>query len=120
MNNNEIFVISVGGSLICPDMIDVDFLKRFKEVIVNHIKQGKRFVIITGGGRTARNYQVAASEISHLDDEDLDWLGIHGTRINAHLVNSIFREFAHLKIIKDPTQQVDFDEQVLVAAGREP
>ena len=53
MSMSEIIVISVGGSLICPDNIDVSFLKKLKEVIVKHVEKGKRFVLITGGGRTA-------------------------------------------------------------------
>jgi uridylate kinase len=117
---NEIIVISVGGSLICPDSIDIGFLKKLKEIIVGQIKKGKRFVLITGGGKTARNYQFAAREVGLLDNEDLDWLGIHATRINAHLVRTIFKEYAHPQIIKHPAEKIDFKEKILVAAGWKP
>ncbi len=118
--SNEIIVISVGGSLICPDSIDIAFLKKLKEIVIGQIKKGKRFVLITGGGKTARNYQFAAREVGLLDNEDLDWLGIHATRINAHLVRTIFKEYAHPQIIKHPAEKIDFKEKILVAAGWKP
>jgi uridylate kinase len=116
----EIIVISVGGSLVCPDSINIDFLRKFKEVIVKHIMKGKRFVLIVGGGRIARNYQAAAREIGKLDDEDVDWLGIHATRINAHLVRTILKEYAESHVVHDPTEKVSFKQKVLVASGWKP
>jgi uridylate kinase len=120
MSMNEIIVISVGGSLICPDNIDINFLKRLKEVIIKHVEKGKRFVLITGGGKTARDYQFAAREIGLLNNEDLDWLGIHATRINAHLVRTIFKHYAELHVNHDPTEKVVFNEKILVASGWKP
>lgn len=116
----EIIIISVGGSLIAPEKIDLKFLKLFKNLILNYIKKGKRFVIICGGGKTARNYQKAAKFLTDLTKEDIDWLGIHATRINAHLLRSIFYEFAHPKIIKNPLEKIEFKEKILIAAGWKP
>ena len=42
-------VISLGGSVIVPDKIDVNFLEKFKKII-NKIKKGNKIVIVTGGG----------------------------------------------------------------------
>ena len=120
MVKREIVVISVGGSLIVPEDIDVTWIKEFKFMIERYIARGYRFILISGGGRTARKYQNAAKEINNLTGEDLDWLGIHSTRLNAHLIRTIFRELAHPKIIKDPTQKINFKEKVLVAAGWKP
>jgi uridylate kinase len=119
-NDNNTIVISVGGSLICPEKIDVNFLKEFRSLVLSQIKKDKRFIIITGGGRTARNYQEAAQAVGELTSEDLDWLGIHGTRINAHLMRAIFHEHAHPEIVKDPTKKVNFKEDILVAGGWKP
>ncbi|MCX6710850.1 MAG: UMP kinase, partial [Candidatus Woesearchaeota archaeon] len=60
---NETVVISLGGSIIVPEDIDVQFLKRFRNTILKHIRRGKRFIIIAGGGRTARIYMNAAEKI---------------------------------------------------------
>jgi uridylate kinase len=117
---DKIIVISVGGSLIVPEDIDSGWLSEFKQLIDKKISQGYRFIIITGGGKTARKYQNAAKDIAGLTGEDLDWIGIHSTRLNAHLVRTIFRKEAHPQIIKDPTKKIKFKENILIAAGWKP
>lgn len=119
MSRNFI-VISVGGSLIVPEKIDISFLRAFQKLILKYVKKGKRFIIISGGGRTARNYQKAANILTKLIREDIDWLGIHATRINAHLLKAIFYKQAHPKIIKNPLEKVRFKEKILIAAGWKP
>lgn len=115
-------VISLGGSLIVPDGIDTDLLSRFKIFIQKGISEGNKFVIITGGGKTARRYQDAAANVSDLNDEDLDWLGIHTTRLNAHLLRTVLRDIAHPVIITNPDDVLDVpkEAQVIVAAGYRP
>lgn len=118
---NNIVVISLGGSLVVPDEIDTAFLKNFKAIILRHLKRGKRFAIIVGGGKTAREYQQAAETVTKLAREDLDWIGIQATRINAHLLRAIFERVAHPKIIKNPRKKIaDFKEKILVAGGWKP
>lgn len=117
------FLISVGGSLLVPGSIDVDFVKRFYECIVNRIRDGYSFVFIVGGGKTARNYIAAASEIHMIEDDDKDWLGIHATRMNAHFLRTVFREWAHPKINTNPHDLEDFyqiREPIMVAGGWRP
>jgi len=58
-------VLSLGGSLIVPDTIDVEFLKNFKKTIDKYVKKGYKFVIYCGGGKLARNMQDAASKIAN-------------------------------------------------------
>ena len=116
----NLFVISLGGSLLVPGEIDVKFLKKFKIIIEREIKRNKKFIIIVGGGKTARNYQNAAKNLTKVSNEDLDWLGIHATRINAHLLLTIFRKYAYYRIIKNPKEKVEFKEKILVAAGWKP
>lgn len=121
------YIISLGGSLIVPkEEIDWKFLKKFRELIVKQIKKGNKFVIITGGGNTARTYQDAASKAAVLTNDDRDWLGIHATRLNAHLVKTIFRQYAHPRINKNPNTKADIKkhfskgEKIMVAAGWRP
>ena len=116
----EIIIISLGGSIIVPGEIDVRFLKGFRQLILRHVKKGKRFIIISGGGKTCRKYQKAASGVVKLDRDDLDWLGIHATRLNAHLLRTIFSSHARKAIVKNPTKKIDFKEKILIAAGWEP
>jgi uridylate kinase len=114
------FIISLGGSLVVPNNIDIKFIKQFKNIIEEKIKENKKFIIIVGGGKIARNYQDAAKSLIKVYNEDLDWLGIHATRINAHLLLTIFRKYAYYRIIKNPKEKVKFKEKILIAAGWKP
>lgn len=120
MPHSVTVVVSVGGSLIVPDEIDVEFLKKLKKFVLDEVGRGRRFVIITGGGRTARRYQAAADRVSGLVPEDLDWLGIHATRLNGHLLRAIFHDSAYPVMVKDPTKKLKTDCPVIIAAGWKP
>lgn len=117
----EMIVLSVGGSLIVPDQIDTAFLTNFKNLITRNIKSGFSFAIICGGGKTARRYQAAAKDVTGtLTKTDIDWIGIHSTRLNAHLLRTIFYKEAKPEIIKNPTLPIKTNKKVLIAAGWEP
>ena len=118
----ETIVISVGGSLIVPDEIDTGFLTSLRTFILSQIDQGESFVVIAGGGRTARNYQHAAGDVTEVDEKDLDWLGIHSTRLNGHLLRTVFHDVAHPEIIKNPDDVLDIprDAKLIVASGYRP
>jgi uridylate kinase len=92
MISNKQFVISFGGSVICPEEIDTELLKNFYLFIKKEIKNGSKFIIVAGGGSTARKYQKAAFEISKASIEDRDWLGIQATKLNALLLKSLFKK----------------------------
>ena len=114
-------IISLGGSLIVPKTgIDAAFLKRFRAFIAKRVAKGERFVLICGGGSTARAYQKAARAVGHLSREDVDWIGIHSTRLNAHLLRTVFRKLAHATVVKNPLAPPSFREPVLIAAGWKP
>ena len=113
----KIVVLSLGGSLIIPDSYDIDFLKKFRSLVESYTKKGFKFIIICGGGRLARNIQEAASKIRNLGNEELDWLGIHATELNAQLVKSLFRENAENFIVSNPKIRVKMAKKVLIASG---
>ena len=114
-------IVSVGGSLIVPDGIDTDFLTKFHTIVVRAIAQDFSFFIIAGGGKTARNYQDAARSVrGDLTRDDLDWLGIHATRLNAHLLRTLFREEADPRIITDDKESYITTAPLLIGAGWRP
>ena len=96
-------VLSIGGSLIVTkNGIDTEFLKNLNIFIRQYVKQGRRFFLVAGGGTAARHYRDAGKAvIGDMSDEDLDWLGIHATRLNAHLLRTIFEDIAHPRIIEN-------------------
>lgn len=123
---NEMIVISLGGSLIVPGEIDWKFLKQFRKEIIKQITAGHRFIIVTGGGDIARKYQNAAGKVRELTRNDMDWIGVHSTRLNAQLVKTIFKSYAHPRINKNPRTKEDLmchfkkGEKIMVAAGWRP
>jgi len=121
MSRKGTYVISLGGSLIAPPGgIDWKFLKDFRKLIISETKKGNRFFIIAGGGITCRNYIAAADKVVKVSDEDRDWLGIHSTRLNAHLLRTIFHDIAHPEIIKNPTFHMNGQEKIFIAGGWKP
>lgn len=119
----ETIVMSVGGSLIVPDAIDTTFLASLKKLIESETVSGdRRFIIIAGGGKTARRYQDAAKAVTELDNEDVDWLGLHATRLNGHLLRAIFKDIAYPVMITNPDDVLDAPQsaKVVIAAGYRP
>ena len=114
-------VMSLGGSIIVPGEIQIKFLKLFREFILKFLRKDYKFIIVTGGGSVARNYINAASEISKIPDEDKDWLGIHATRINAHLIRTIFRKEAYPVVLDNPLKKINGAKyKLFIASGWRP
>lgn len=123
-NYSDRIVISLGGSLIVPPTgIDTKFLSDFNKFIREKLAENKnrQFFLVSGGGTTARQYRDAGmAVIGELTDDDLDWLGIHATRLNAHLLRTIFRDIANMHIIEHYEVIRKVDEPVVVASGWKP
>jgi uridylate kinase len=113
-------VIALGGSIVHPDQIDTQFLKRFKKFLAPFLRRGTRFVLVIGGGKLARRFQEAAHHVAKVADEDKDWLGIHATRLNAHLLRTIFREIADPVIIDIRGKLKSAKYPITIAAGWRP
>lgn len=112
-------VISLGGSIIVPDQVDVDFLREFIRIVLSLPEE--RFIVICGGGKVCRRYQDAAKTIAETTNkEDLDWIGIRATRLNAELVRVCFGDDAHEKVIHDPHEPIDSARRIVVGAGFQP
>jgi uridylate kinase len=91
----EVIVLSLGGSRIIPDKIDVKFLKEFKKILEKHIKKYK-FVIVCGGGSTARKYIAGLKkEKLKLKKFHQGLLGIASTRLNARFMTYFFGKDAN-------------------------
>jgi uridylate kinase len=124
MDTSNAFILSLGGSLVVPNGgIDVAFLSEFNAFIRDQVSSKKRrFFIVVGGGTTARHYGVAAEAVlkKKLTDEDLDWLGIHATRLNAQLIRTILRDIADPRVVKHYEIILKINQPVAVAAGWRP
>lgn len=119
------FLLSLGGSLIVPNGgIDTEFLSRFNKFIRKKVALGHRFFIVVGGGDTARHYIEAAKEVlnDNVKRDDRDWLGIHSTRLNGHLLRTIFKDLAYKHLIKhyDMIDKKVVDYKVVIGVGWKP
>lgn len=113
-------VLSLGGSLIYPQEIDVDYLKKFRQLILALVDKGMTFGIVCGGGHIARELIHKANEVIPLNTIQNDILGIAGTKVNAQLVREIFGDFAYKKVISDYNTKIKVDKPLIIGAGWEP
>lgn len=119
-SKSQTFVLSVGGSLIVPGEVDAEFLKKFRNLILEKVKEGDKFYIICGGGKINNKYNEAAQKIYNISDNELDWVGIMATRFNAQFMRILFGNLAHKEVIIDPTKKINSKKPIVVGAGYKP
>lgn len=112
-------VISLGGSLIIPKEIDYQFLKKFRQIILEYTNKGNKVIIVTGGGNICRKYYKAANKITTINKKELDWVGVMTTRLNGELVRVIFNKEANSKVVYDSKKKYNFNK-ILICAGDKP
>ena len=120
-------ILSVGGSMIAPDMPDTEFLAAFVKMAKEWLAadKGRRLILVAGGGAPARVYQGAYKEVCEktgdgFDNSAADWIGVMATRINAQLLKASFGGLCQNDVVTNPTADIDFKGQVLVASGWKP
>lgn len=113
-------VLSVGGSIIAPKDVDVNFLKTFMSMIKDYVLQNSsaRVILVAGGGHIARLYQDAYKNCTDaFDSSSADWLGVMATRLNAQLLKEVAGDLCLEPVVTDPTCDIAFTGKILVAAG---
>jgi len=122
--NHETIVISVGGSLIVPSKgdgaPDTAFLKTLRDFVEKNVAKGRKLVLIAGGGKTARMYHKALQEMPNVTDDDLDWIGIHATRLNGQLLKIALKGFTDEYLVTNPNELPTSDKPVIVGSGYKP
>jgi uridylate kinase len=119
----NIKVLSVGGSIVAPDAVDINFIKKFKHAVLEYLNQdlNRKLVFVVGGGGPARSYQKAYREIvEQADTDSQDWIGIMATRLNGELLRGVFAEECPDPVVTNPTTVKNFKGRILVAAGWKP
>jgi uridylate kinase len=116
--NKETVVISLGGSLVAPNEIDMEFLKSFKRSLQKYFGQ-KQFFLLLGGGKVCRIYQKALVEFG-ASATDRDWMGIKISRLNAEVIKHLFSGNSYPQVVENPTEKVKTNKNVIVGAGWKP
>ena len=119
----DVWIISLGGSLIAPGEVATGFLGEFCAAVRGQVAAHpeRRFVVVCGGGDPARRYQSAYRALAAPgSDAAADWVGIAATRLNAELLKQLFADLAPDEVVTDPTAVTGLRAPVLVAAGWKP
>ena len=121
MTKNKTIVISLGGSLVFPgDNIDIDYLKKFRQLILSLIRKKYRMVIVVGGGRINSKYNQAAKKVANIKPVDLDWLGIKAANTNSELIRVILSDYAYPEVVKNPFRKIKTNKQIIIGTAFKP
>lgn len=115
----ESVVISLGGSIISSDGLNLKFMKEFVST-VEKMKDKCRFGIVVGGGMLARTYISALREYK-INDSILDEIGINATRMNALALSSLIPD-SNFKIptTVNDAAELSHNYNIVVMGGTEP
>ena len=119
-------VLSVGGSIVAPEMPDTDFVSTFVSMVKDFLSKNPddRLILVIGGGGPARIYQNAFRTVTKTAADSgtdaADWIGIMATRLNAQFVKACFEDLCKEAVVTDPTAAREFTGKILVAAGWKP
>lgn len=110
--------MSVGGSLIVPDDVDLRFLEELRRRLVRW--KDRRFVIVVGGGSTSRKYMRALRKVG-ASSRVVSEAGIRFTRFHAWFLGQVFGSVAAMhspKTLSELEQLVSRHRVVFVGALR--
>jgi len=118
-------ILSVGGSIIIPkNGFDINFLKKFRQLILTRVKRGEKFVLVIGGGAVCRFYQDGLKKVVKTGNKELDWLGVYATWFNAEFVRLMFGKHAYPEVIKNPSKKLEIKKlgnwPIIIAGGWKP
>jgi uridylate kinase len=84
----KVVVLSLGGSLIIPNEVDVRYLKNFKKVILEN-KNKYKFIIVCGGGSTARKYINGLRSLG-IGQKEQSLIGMASIMLNSEFMGYFF------------------------------
>jgi len=110
------WVISLGGSRIVPNEVDERFLTKFKKLIESH--PSHKFIVVTGGGSTARKY-ISALKKLHKKTKTQSISGIAVTRFHAGFMARFFGKEANEEIPENMKKAKDLlrGNQIVFCGG---
>jgi uridylate kinase len=84
----KVIVLSLGGSQIIPNDINLLYLNKLKKILKKYTRKYK-FIIVCGGGSVARKY-ISALKKTGISERLQSLAGISATRMNARFMNYFF------------------------------
>jgi uridylate kinase len=113
-------VISLGGSLLTRELTSENF-RSYADVMLRLRDKGHKLIVVCGGGKVCREYRDVAKGLG-ADNEQMDFIGIMATHLNASTFVSALGKVGYLvrwKSLKEAMKEVkkNFGKKILVAAG---
>ena len=113
----ESIVISIGGSVILSEDVNLTFYKELK-TLLNKLSKKLKVYLVVGGGKTARSY-IKLGRVLNIKENFLDELGIDVTRLNAKLLLK-FLGLSNFKIPNTTNEASEFKDPIVVMGGTTP
>lgn len=110
-------VISLGGSVLLSDDIDIAFFKKLTNLLKQLSKKYKIYIIV-GGGKTARTYIKLGRKLN-FDEKTLDQFGIDITRVNARIMTNLI-DISNDKIPNSTDEAKKLDKPIVIMGGTTP
>jgi uridylate kinase len=93
----ETVVVSIGGSIVAPPNLDVQYIDSLARTLKELVDEGRKIYCVTGGGWIARQY-IEAARAFGAGEEELDLIGIAATRINASLLIAALSKYMDVPV----------------------
>jgi uridylate kinase len=113
----DVIVISIGGSVILSEDVDVSYFNDLKTLLKKLCKKYKIYLVV-GGGKTARTYIKLGRKLRFKEDF-LDEIGINVTRVNAKILVSML-EISNKVIPVTTDQALKINKPIVVMGGTTP
>ena len=110
-------VISLGGSVLLSDDIDITFFNKLTKFLQKLTNQYKIYIIV-GGGKTARTYIQLGRKLN-FDEKTLDQFGIDITRVNVKILTNLIK-ISNEKIPISTDEAKEIDKPIIVMGGTTP
>ncbi len=113
------YVIKLTGKLFSKE--HVSQIKEIVDILRKQVKQGSTVVVVTGGGKVAREYVSLGSELG-ISQAGLDLLGIESSRLNALILALLINEYAYLPIPRsvDEVMNALRSSKLVITGGLQP
>ena len=115
--NMQTIVLSIGGSVLFPEKIDIYFFNKLIKLLEKLSKKYKIYLIV-GGGKTARKYIKIGRRLG-LNEKELDEIGIKLTRINAELLTNLLND-SNQKIPHSTDEAKKMSNNIIIMGGTTP
>ena len=110
-------VISLGGSVLISDDLDISYFNNLKDLLELLTDKYKIYVVI-GGGKTARNYINIGRKLN-FDETTLDIFGIEITRVNARILTNLL-DNSNIDIPKTTNEAKEIKNNIVIMGGTTP